>query len=163
MANASGVAGPTVHSADRNLLRVFRPRRWLLASIIAVTLPCVAGAMFTLRHSGWTFVSVTFVGMSIVACAGILEVATSRVVLGEASLESGSVWSHRRYAVADIVSVTWEAGAGVTVKLANGGWAKLPDLGYNSLGLANSLRAWLKRRRASSSQRRAEAAPTQEV
>ena len=41
-----------------------------------------------------------------------------------------------------------EKGGGVYLKLENGGWGKLPDLGYNSQGLTNTIRAWLKRQRA---------------
>jgi hypothetical protein len=134
-------------STDRNPPRVLRPRRWLLALVIGVALLFIAGAVFTLWHSGWTLVSVTFVGMSMLACAGILEVGTSRIVLAEDSLEFGSLWSRRRYTATDIVSVTWEGGAGVFLKLGNGRWAKPPMLGYNSQSLTNSLRAWLKRSR----------------
>src|SRR5262245_3151488 len=107
-------------STDWSLSRVLRPRRWLLALIIGVALLFIVGAIFTVWRAGWTVVSVTFVGMSMLACAGILEVATSRIVLAEGSLEFGSLWSRRRYAAADIASVTWEKGGGVFVKLANG-------------------------------------------
>jgi len=44
----------------------------------------------------------------------------------------------------EIVRVTWEAGCGVSLLLSDGAWAKLPDLGENSQGLTNSLRAWLR-------------------
>jgi hypothetical protein len=50
--------------------------------------------------------------------------------------------------VADISSVSWEKGGGVFLKLTAGGFAKLPELGYNSQGLTNTVRAWLKRHRA---------------
>ena len=34
------------------------------------------------------------------------------------------------------------------MKLKAGGWAKLPELGYNAQGLTNTVRAWLERHRA---------------
>jgi hypothetical protein len=78
---------------------------------------------------------------------GIVEVATSRVVLHADAIECGAIWSRRRIQAADIDSVRWERGGGVALKLAKGGWAKLPELGYNSQGLANTVRAWLNRAR----------------
>jgi hypothetical protein len=42
-----------------------------------------------------------------------------------------------------IASVGWEGGVGVSLKLADGAWVKLPYLG-NSQGCANTIRAWLK-------------------
>lgn len=52
----------------------------------------------------------------------------------------------RKTAIArsDFVKVTWEAGCGVSLLLTDGTWAKVPDLGQNSQGLTNSIRAWLK-------------------
>ena len=45
----------------------------------------------------------------------------------------------------DIQSATWAAGSGVSLKLTNGKWLHLPELGRNSLALTNTVRAWLKR------------------
>jgi hypothetical protein len=113
--------------------------------IVAVALLFIMGAMFSYSQFGWTFTSVTLTIMSVVGIGGVLELATSRIVLAADSLEAGSIWSRRRHAVADIESVTWASGSGVSLKLSNGGWAKMPELGYNAQGLANTLRAWLKR------------------
>jgi hypothetical protein len=113
----------------------------------AAALAFAAGLVFTYRQDGWTWASIAFAGMTLMGVAGILEVASSLVTLHDDALECGTVWSRRRYPVGDIVSVTWEKGAGVVLKLADGGWGKLPELGYNAQGLANTVRAWLKRRR----------------
>jgi hypothetical protein len=125
--------------------QILRPKRWLLALIAGVAVLFIVGTMFTYSQFGWTFTSITFVVMSVLAIGGVLELATSRIVLAADGLEAGSIWSRRRHAVADIESVTWASGSGVSVKLSNGGWAKMPELGYNAQGLANTLRAWLKR------------------
>ena len=85
----------------------------------------------------------------------MLEPLASRILLGRVrtfSTHAGTtdvaLWSRRRYPAADIASVTWEKGGGVYVKLKAGGWAKLPELGYNAQGLTNTVRAWLERHRA---------------
>ena len=105
----------------------------------------VAGFVFTYVRNGWTWVSLSFAGMTIIGLAGVLEVATTRVVLHDDALECGAIWFRRRYPVADIASVTWEGGGGVYLKLKAGGFAKLPELGYNSQALTITVRAWLKR------------------
>jgi hypothetical protein len=117
----------------------------LLGIVILAAIVFLSGAVFTYRDSGWSVTSIGFIAMSVASCAAVIEVATTRVVLSEQVLEAGSIWSRRRYAAAQITSVTWAAGSGVALKLANGGWAKLPELGYNSQGLTNTIRAWLKR------------------
>jgi hypothetical protein len=106
------------------------------------------GFVFTYRQHGWSWVSLAFAGMTLVGLGGIVEVATSRIALHDDVLECGALWSRRRYRVDDIASVSWEKGGGVFLRLESGGFGKLPELGYNSQGLTNTLRAWLKRRRA---------------
>lgn len=87
-----------------------------------------------------------FVALSVSACAGVIEIATARIMLAEDILEVRRIWSRRRYRAADIEAATWEKGSRVSLKLAQGGWVKLPEMGYNSQSLANSPRAWLKNR-----------------
>jgi hypothetical protein len=105
----------------------------------------VVGLVFTYRQSGWTWLSFAFTGMTLIGIGGVIEVATSRVVLGDDALECGTIWSRRRYPAATIASVSWEKGGGVFLKLKAGGFAKLPELGYNSQGLTNTVRAWVTR------------------
>jgi hypothetical protein len=119
--------------------------------VIGAAVLFIVGGLTSYRDSGWSITSIGFAAMAVLACGGVLELATSRIALLGDVLESGSAWSRQRYAAADIASVTWESGCGVSIKLLNGGWAKLPELGYNSQGLANSLRAWLKRSRQTGS------------
>ena len=67
------------------------------------------------------------------------------VQLLEDSLVITSGLRKRRYARSELESVTWEAGSGVSIRTTTGSWLKLPELGHNSQGLCNSIRAWLKR------------------
>lgn len=127
---------------------MLRPRLWVVSLVLLAETAFAAGAVFSYDDSGWTWTSLAFAGLSLLGGVALAEVASTRIVLSETTLEAGSVLSRHRYPVADIASVTWQGGAGVAVKLSSGGWAKLPDLGYNSQGLANTLRAWLERVRA---------------
>ena len=108
----------------------------------------MAGLVFSYWQSGWTWVTLAFAGMTLMGLGGIVEVASSRVTLHDDALVCGTIWSRRRYPVTDIASVSWEKGGGVFLKLKAGGFAQLPELGYNSQGLTNTVRAWLKRRHA---------------
>ena len=123
-----------------------RPRPWVLVAVLAAAALFVAGLVFVYSQNGWTWVSLTFAGMTLIGIAGVIEVATSRVILHADALECGPIWSRRRHLKADIASVSWEKGGGVFLKLKAGGFAKLPELGYNCQGLTNTVRAWLKRR-----------------
>lgn len=134
---------------------MLRPRAWLFTSALSAAILFISGAVFSYRHAGWNWVSIAFAGLSLLGCVGVAELATTRIVLSEHGLETGSMWSRRRYSAGDIVSVTWESGSGVSVKLSTGGWAKVPELGYNSQGLANTLRAWLKRSKTGEGEGRA--------
>jgi hypothetical protein len=132
-----------------NASRVLRPRPWLRATIIFAASLFLLGAVSSYLRSGWTWMLMAYVVVSVVGLAGVLEVAVTRIVLSETALESHSLFYRRAYQAADIASVTWEAGVGVSVKLVSGGWARIPEMGYNSQGLANTLRAWLKRAKSS--------------
>jgi len=129
---------------------VLRPKPWLVATVVTAAVLSLIGAVFLYRRAGWGFASVGLALMSVLGVAAIVELATSRIVLADSSLESGPLWSRRRYAAADVASVTWARGVGVSLKLTNGGWAKLPDMGYDAQGLTNTLRAWLKHSRPDS-------------
>jgi hypothetical protein len=129
-----------------------RPKPWILIAVATAAAMFVVGFVFTYTQSGWSWVSLTFAGMTLLGIGGVIEVATSRVSLYDDALECGTIWSRRCHPVADIASVSWEKGGGVFLKLKSGGFAQLPELGYNSQGLTNTVRAWLKRRHAEGGQ-----------
>jgi len=135
-------------TAQQNARQVLRPKLWLFVLVLGGTGLFIAGFVSSYQASGWDVYTIGFAALSALGCVGCLELGRSRIVLSRDALESRSALSRRRYTVADVESITWESGCGVSVKLSKGGWAKLPDLGYDSQGLANTLRAWLKRGRA---------------
>jgi hypothetical protein len=52
--------------------------------------------------------------------------------------------------------VVWERGSGVSVRLVDGDWLKLPETGHDSQVRANAIRAWLKRPAPGRARRRAD-------
>jgi len=86
-----------------------------------------------------------FVAFALAAVVGALEMAWRRIELTEDGLLFVINFRQRFVPRADIDSVTWEKGAGVSLKLVNGQWLRLPDVGHGSQSLANSIRAWLRR------------------
>lgn len=85
---------------------------------------------------------VAFTGLAVVA---VVELAMTRVELTATGI--AYVKSFRRIFIprTDVESVTWAKGGGVFLKLADGRSVNLPDVGRSPQGLANSIRAWLKR------------------
>jgi hypothetical protein len=124
--------------------RVLRIRPWLAVVVVVANTLFLGGAASSYAESGWTPTSIGFGLLSVLGVVGILELVVARIVLQSDSLETHGLLSRRRYAASEIRSVKWEGGSGVAVELTRGGWAKLPELGYNSQSLANTLRAWLK-------------------
>jgi hypothetical protein len=125
--------------------RVLRPKLWLVILVMGMGGVSAALAVLTYRYSGWNARSGALAALALLACVGLAELGTLRIVLSRGGLEVRKLWRVQRYAIEELESVTWEAGVGVSIRLAAGGWARLPELGYNAQGLANTIRAWLKR------------------
>jgi hypothetical protein len=98
---------------------------------------------------GWTWAATAGSSLSLLACVGLVDLAWSRIALFDDELEVRTLWARRRYAAPRIASVTWEAGCGVALKLSDGSWATLPDLGYNARSLTQAVREWLTRTKSS--------------
>ena len=126
-------------------VRIIRPRSVLYIILAVTKMLFVAGFVFTYSRSGWTFTSIVFAMMTLVAALGFVELGTTRLILTDDYVDFGPIWKRRRYARSDIKRVTWAKGVGVALELESGGWAKLPALGYSAQGLTNTIRAWLKR------------------
>jgi hypothetical protein len=103
------------------------------------------GLVATYVVGGVGIYSGAFAVCSIIACAGIMEAFLTRVVLTEGALRIVRPFRHESYPRSEIVSVTWEAGCPVAIKVASGGWVRLPPVGRTNQGVVNSIRAWLKR------------------
>ena len=112
--------------------------------ILVVTAGFAAAAMYFYREEGLTWLSAFFIGFSVFGVAGIIESFLAYIRLEETEIRFRETFRTTAIQKDDIEKVTWEAGCGVSLKLRDGQWVKVPDLGQNSQGLTNSIRAWLR-------------------
>ena len=74
-----------------------------------------------------------------------MKIVISKIELRTEGIATVTFFKKQFIAWENIDSVTWESGCGVSVKLKNGKWIKVPDFGHQSAGIANSIRAWINR------------------
>ncbi len=129
----------------REAATVFRARRWLKIIVILCFLIVLTGAAFSIATQGRSLMTTCFGGFTLLGALAIFEVFVVRVELLENELLIASGWRWRRYQRSIVDHATWSAGSGVSIRLKDGSWVKLPELGYDSQSLTNSIRAWLRR------------------
>jgi hypothetical protein len=83
---------------------------------------------------------------SVLACAGLYEAFTGRIILTEDELRVAMPFNRKVYRRSEILAVTWARECPVVLKMASGEEAALPGVGRTSQGVVNSIRAWLKHR-----------------
>ncbi len=122
----------------------FRHPRWkaLLAASGAVVSWVVAYTRFE-TDAGWVIAFYACFGL--VCLAAVLDVMTAFMELGESSVRMRSSFRLQEIAKSEIESASWTKGCPVTLRLNTGRIIPVPSFGQNSQGLANSIRAWLKR------------------
>lgn len=123
----------------------FRTVTWIRVMVTGIAIGSAAAAVYYFRQEGLTWLTIFYAGFSIVGVAGIIESLTAYVRLEETEIRFRGTLKQSTIPRKDIEKVTWEAGSGVSLRLIDRTWVKVPDLGHNSQGLTNSIRAWLKR------------------
>ncbi|MDH3423118.1 MAG: PH domain-containing protein [Gemmatimonadota bacterium] len=93
---------------------------------------------------GVTAYSIGLALLDLLLAVGLTDALTTRVELNDQGLIRVANFRRRFVPRAQIESVTWEGGTGVAIRLTDGSWVRLPDVG-NSQARANSIRAWIKR------------------
>ena len=124
----------------------------LLVSLAVLSVPPVLAVLsFRIATPNWQRCALgAFTILSVLAMAELaMKVALERVFFAPDGLISISVKHLRRHRKlfprSEILSVTWEKGGGVFLRLRDGQWAPLPGVGRTHQGLVNSVRAWLNR------------------
>lgn len=122
-----------------------RTSRGLTVFNVVMTAVLLVGGVLVLMKTGAHFGSLAVIGVGLFGVLGSLDALICRIELGPDALVAVTLFSRKEYLRSDIEGVTWEAGAGVALKLRAGGWAQLPNVRGTSQGVTNSIRAWLKR------------------
>jgi len=129
-------------AAPQTFFRV-RPHMKVLALFAALML--AGAAAYLLMKHGLAPTTLLSGALSVLAALGFAQTLLAYIHLQDDALVISSGLTKRRYDRASLESVTWEAGSGVSIKKVDGSWIKLPEMGYNSQSLSNSIRAWLRR------------------
>ena len=113
-------------------------------SCVAFSLFTAWGAYFQFTSSNEKWVSIGLASFSIFGVLTLVEVISSRLKLTPDEIQITQWFKTKRIPVKKISDVSWEKGCGVTLKMKDGNWEKIPSLGKNSQGLTNSIRACIK-------------------
>lgn len=86
-------------------------------------------------------------GFAVIGAIAVIDIFSRRIVLQNDGMTVYSLSDFTSQSIprAEIESVTWEKGCGTSLKFHNGKGIRLPNVGMNAQGLANTIRAWLKR------------------
>lgn len=123
---------------------IFRSPTWLMRFLGIASLASAVGAGLLHVRAGVTAYSMGLDLVALLMLVGFADALMTRVELNEEGLVRVDRFRRRFVPRAQIDSVKWEAGAGVAIRLIDGSWLGLPDVG-NSQARANSIRAWIKR------------------
>ena len=122
----------------------FRAPTWLcILSPLLTSVPMLM-TIVELRGDGLTWLFLGLFAISIVTLIGTISVFTDAICLGETELKARKDFRVSTVQRADIEKVTWAKGSNVSVLLKSGSWVSLPEVGRNSQGLCNSVRAWAR-------------------
>jgi len=130
-------------AANAPLPRVFRMAGWVkIASAIATLLLCACGAYYMVWGPNRWYQALGVV-LFLFGLGGLADVMVSRVILEEDVIRVVSLVRRRSYPRADFESAKVDGGY-VCLKRRGGGWLVLPGTGQNSLGVRNTIHAWIK-------------------
>lgn len=114
----------------------------MVGSMIALTLGFAAGAFFTYRTAGWTWVSVAFALATLVLGVGsVIESLVQRIELTDDAVVVTRLTGKQRIPRESIQRVEEAKGVPPALLLLSGAWVKLPSVGSY---VGNSIRSWLK-------------------
>src|SRR6185436_10094417 len=78
---------------------------------------------------------------AVVGAFWLADVLTTRIILGGDSIRIFSIsnFQSRTIPRAEVDNVSWEKGGGASIKLRDGKWVRLPSVGRDAQGLANTI------------------------
>jgi hypothetical protein len=122
--------------------KVIRAARWYKISVLAATTLFFGVACALLYTQGLSRTAAISLLFPVAGVLAVYEVFSSRVVLGDNSIDVVSLLKRRSFERSQVAAVKSEGGR-VFVEVKGGGRVTLPELGRRSLSMSNSIRAWL--------------------
>jgi len=114
----------------------------MVGSMVALTLGFAAGALFTYRTAGWTWVSVGLALATLgLGVGSVIESLVLRIELTDDAIVVTRLTGKERFPRESIQRVEEAKGVPPALLLRSGQWVKLPPVGSY---LGNSIRSWLK-------------------
>ncbi len=123
--------------------RQFSSTRWRNTWTLAFFLSATFVAVVYSAYFEFSWISVFFIGFSVLSFLAFIESASDYIHLDENEIRFRRLFRKTSVNKRAIERVKWEKGSGVSLRLISGEWVKIPNMGHNSQGLANSLRSWI--------------------
>ena len=124
--------------------KTLKPSRTTGYFLLCGAIAFIAIGIWRRHHGDFAWVTWLFLLLGSLNVMAAAQHFGSSIRLLSDRLEYGSFGARRTILREHIDSVTWEKGCGVSLKMKNSTWVRIPDLGKAS-GVCNSIRAWLKR------------------
>lgn len=106
---------------------------------------CIVGGVIVASRVPDQFRQITAVAYGVLGVVWLTDLFRKRVVLHDSGLEIVSGSGSRVIPRTEIERVTWEKGCGASLKLCDGSWIGLPNVGLPPQSITNTIRAWLKK------------------
>ena len=130
--------------SDRPAMR-FRTPLWVrVAAGVSAAISSVLTLVLLHANASVALVA-AMAALALLAWLGFIDALTARVELRDDVLIVVSNLRRRMHARRALSNVSWARGVATAVRVDSGEWLKLPGVGSSGQGLANSIRAWLKR------------------
>jgi hypothetical protein len=126
--------------------QTFRMSRWLTGALSLMTVLCGGGAMVLVWQQGLDAISLMVSVVAFLLAIGTLDAIRTRVTLSGEEIVVVRGFRRQRLFRGHIESVSWKQGKGVALRLDDGMWVRLPEVG-DGRGQAASIRAWVERAR----------------
>jgi hypothetical protein len=128
---------------------VFRCTPFFRGAVVCALVIGLAGVASQYRVEPGRRKALTFYGLltfSVISALGVAQTFRGRIELREDEIRVVGLVGHRTYPRTQVQDARWEKGCPVSLKLADGTWAHLPDTGHANTKVAGAIRAWLNER-----------------
>ncbi|HUG53464.1 MAG TPA: hypothetical protein VMR21_07680 [Vicinamibacteria bacterium] len=123
---------------------MIRTAPWVIVLTGVAALASAGAAAVLLGRQGTSPGNLVLALLAALLTVASLDAAVTRLEMEGDALHVVSLFRRRKYVRSGVVKAARACGSGVGLRLSDGSWVRLPELGRSSRGLAHSLRAWLQ-------------------